>query len=240
MISKSEIVKITAKSAYYVASRAAAFAAAGFLLNLILLPFLWPEISRFAHIIPVNLPHAGGAAAVIVLALMLVTMLPGILLGAAFVVGFPVGYFLLGKKHGITVAITRFLSDKKEALLLYFFDRLFSAIKGRPEWLARFQQSGIGAVVSDILPRFLKTLPGMPLPLRWLLRFALAQIKLESLAEVLTEGGGVRELDLSALSAPVVSRVGALIDARLEPSLKSLWILGAANLGAFALVKILF
>lgn len=241
MISKTELLKITARSAYYVASRAAGFAALGFVLNLILLPFLWPEISRFAHVFVVNLPHAGGAAAFFMLAIMLIYMLPGILLGAAFVVGFPVAYFLFGKKHGISVAMMRLLRDKKEALLLYFFDRLFSAVRGRADWAQRFQQSGIGAIVSEVLPRFAASLPGMPLPMRWLLRRALARVKLESLAEVLTAGGDLRELDLSALSEPVLARVSALIDDRLlTPSLKGLGVLMAVNLGAFALVKILF
>ena len=94
MISKTELLKVAARSAYYIMSRALGFAALGLLLNLCFLPALWPEIKRFVFI--PNLPHASGPAAALALAIMLFYALPGILMSAAFVIGFPVGYFLLG------------------------------------------------------------------------------------------------------------------------------------------------
>lgn len=243
MISKSELLKVAARSAYYILSRAAGFTALGVVLNLCLLPVLWPEISRFAVFFVPNLPHAGGPAAAIALIIMLLYALPGILLGAVFVVGFPVGYFLLGKKHGVTVALTSYLRDKKDALLLYFLDRFFEAVRTRPEWSARLQQSGLPALFNEILPQYLTKLSNMPRPMRWLVGFALSKVKLEGVAEVLTAEGAdlQRELDIRHLSENGLKRLGALLDEKFfNPSLKALWILIAANLGACALVKILF
>jgi len=239
MISVKELVKVAARSAYYVMSRAAGFAALGMSLNLLLVPLLWPEISRFIHLFLPNLPHAGGEAAVIALAIMAIYALPGILLAGIFLVGFPIAYFILGKKHGVTLALTVYLRDKKEELLLYLLERLFAAIRERPAWMKQVEELGPVAALRKLLPQYSQRFANMPRPMRWLLHYALSQVRLDSVLDALLEGG-LESLEVERLSKEGIRRASALLDDRLfTPSLRPLALLVVANLATFALVKIL-
>lgn len=236
MISKTELLKTAARAAYFVLSRAVFAGVFGGVCNLVFAALLWPEIKTLAFRFVPNLPHGGGAVALVILAVM---ALPALSLAALFLLGFPVAYFLLGKKYGIGVAISKELAARKDVLLAYFFDRLFAAISARTDWLDQFKRGGIAAIVREVLPQFLAKLPGMPAPMRWLLRAALGKIGLDALAGVLTENGGIQSLELSALSEPLLNKASALIDDTLpSPSKKPFLVLFAVNIGAFVLAKV--
>ena len=239
-MSPTEVLKVVAKSAYYVASRAIAFGFLGLLLNLPLVVLLWPEISKYFHLFLPNLPHAGGPAVVIALVMMLFFGLPGILLAGTFAIGFPIAYLLLGKKHGITLALTSYLKDKKDVLLRYFFDRFLDSLSTRTEWLESVKSNGLMQTAKQVIPGYVAKLPNMPLPLRWLLRFALAQVKLDELCGAVLESGDLRDLKTANLSESGLKRASGFLDDKLfAPSLRPLLMLMAINLAVFAACKIL-
>jgi hypothetical protein len=152
MISKTALLKTAARAAYFVLSRAVFAGVFGGVCNLVFAALLWPEIKTLAFRFVPNLPHGGGAVALVILAVM---ALPALSLAALFLLGFPVAYFLLGKKYGIGVAISKELAARKDVLLAYFFDRLFAAISARTDWLDQFKRGGIAAIVREVLPQFL-------------------------------------------------------------------------------------
>lgn len=238
----TEALEITARAGFYVVSRALAFGAVGLLLNLALQPLLWPEISPYLtmHLGDLHMPHAGAAAGALVLVSWLVRALPGILIAATFLIGFPVVYVLMGKKHGVQVAMTTYLKDRKGQLILLFLGRLFEAIKRRPEWVAKIQRSGGLTALHEIIPVYLDKLENMPRPLRYVIRAALDRANFDGMLGVLAEAKELDELDIERISPASLRRLGDFIDDRFfAPSLKPLCALMAANLTICALVKFL-
>lgn len=241
MGTKTEALKIAARSAFYIGSRAFGFAALGGVINLGMLVVLWPQIYQHVH---VWVPNGGGHAAAALLPLIVIASLwqslPAIFLTALFLLGFPVTYFLFGKKHGVQVAMTKFLKDKKSDLLIYFLAQLFDRIKARPELLQKVQTSGAVAALREIIPAYIAKLDDLPRPMRFLLRIVLRKVNIDGIVMLLEESKELDALDVDRISAATRTKLNDFLDERFfTPSLVPLFALLGGNVVAFVLVKLL-
>jgi hypothetical protein len=238
-MSAVDSLKTAAAAGILVVSRVVGCVALGLLINLVVLLLLGPEL-RSLFRAGLDGTGAGGAHSGAVALLLLVPLLwrpLGLL--ALFALAFPCGYFLVGKKLGVTLALQRLLRHRKEALLSLLAEQLAATVERRPAWQEQVQRLGLPRALAEQGPTALRRLDTLPLPLRWLARLLVEQVHLEELFAVLRTEDGVSTLDLARLSRLVVSRVGTRIDEALfSPSLAPLGGLVLANLVSFILVKL--
>ncbi len=221
------VAKASTRMAWQVGVRALGYGAIAVVLNLLFLAFMGPELKRFIPNGAGHGVHAGGTGALLTLGLLLLPVLPALLLIALFLVGFPLAWFIVGKKRGFQRGIQGLFEHHGESLLLGFLERLEAFAHRLPDAPAPLAA----------IPRYLARLEDLPKVLRGLYRFLLRRppfrIALESLLAQKAE-----RWEATALAGAARAALrNPELQAALEPGWRAVGILAGINLGAFLSVK---
>lgn len=214
------LLKTAATAAFQVTTRAVGFGALGLGLNGVLFVIDYSTLSAM-----------GGGAGDSALA-----RATPLLLGGAFHLLMPVGWFFVGQKHGIQVAIRTIVAERKSFLVEYLIRR-FAAKLETPEWRARIARDGLHAALKDALPAYLGKLDNMPWALRLLFRVVVGRVDVGGFLTKIVDERQMRALDVDALCDAASLEANRLIDEELlSVSPAPLLVLAAVNVGAVVAV----
>lgn len=238
-ISKTELLKTAAKSAYYVMSRSIGFTVLGLLLNIIFLIALLPEMRKLAVDIGAAGGHAGGAAAILVLLIIIVINWRLILLIAAFGILFPILYFVLGKTYGVQKAISSAVSTYKDFLTSYFAERLFDQINRRPEIMEQIRKSGFRAALAENIPKYVRKMDNMPFFVRPIFKSLIRKGNFLETVNLMVEEMAQKSLTQDEVEGTTREIVNTFTNQKFPvPKPVGLWILLGINSALFLALKI--
>ncbi|MBL8993697.1 MAG: hypothetical protein JNM63_10175 [Spirochaetia bacterium] len=237
-----EILKVVSRIIFIVVSRSVVFTAAGILINLILLTFLYPEmVATFSHVASMPVARAGGAGAVIALVFIIFQMWPAWLMLAVLGLGFPALYFFFGHKHAIASALRYLVVSQSPFVLSYLVERLAAFVRSKPEFVEKLRNNDVTYFAREVLPRYLQKLDNMPLLVRVVFRKLLEKIHLRGILEKIVENRALLEGDSEQIQNEAVAKGKDLFDARLPaPSLRWFSILVIVDAAVFTAFKIIF
>lgn len=237
-----EILKVVSKIVFIVVSRSVLFTAAGILIGLIFLAFLYPEmLATFSRVASMPVARAGGAGAVIALIFLVFQMWPAWLMILVMGFGFPALYFFFGHKHAIASAIRYLVVSQSPFVLSYLVERLSAYFRSRPELVEKLRNNDATYFAREVLPRYLQKLDNMPFLVRLVFLKLLAKIHLRGILEKVVENRALLEGDSEVIQNEAVAKGKDLFDSRLPaPSLRWLMILAIVNAAAFTAFKLIF
>lgn len=238
-----KIIKTIAKCTFYIFSRTAGFGLLGLIANIVFLVILSPEMGIIAGKTPaVKFDGSSGPLAILFLFVIIVAYWPITLMLLGFGAGFPILFFIFGKKHGISKAIHYIITTNREFIMEYTVDRLMDFIN---------RKTGVGNTVDaaiskskllEMLPGFLAKLDTMPRPLRLVYRALLGKIDIGGILRAVIEeqqGGSDEPISFEVLTNAAKNRIANVVEERLfAPSLRWFAILGGIDFMLFLAIKI--
>lgn len=179
---KSEIknqLKIASKSAFYVSSRIIGYCSFGWTLNLI-------AFSYFIFKIMPEVLGAGSRTGVgAMIGFLSIFLTPkGLLILAVFGIGFPIAYFIFGKKQGIAKALNYVINKDK----VFVFEHLLTKFseKTDPEMLANTSESFTKLIQSG-LASYSEKADNMPKHMKFITNFLMKKTGVEKIITVTNE-----------------------------------------------------
>jgi hypothetical protein len=239
-VDRSKLLGALAGSAARVAANALGFAISGAFLNAVLLWGCRAEVEGLTtSSAGGGLAHGGGAGAVLMLVVEVFIYWKSILAFLLFFPGFPLAWFLIGKKRGIESALRLLVRTYKTGLVELLVQRLVERLRA-PEWAERYNRSGLRATLNELLPVHLARLDELPRAARPLIRAFVARVDLGGFLARTLEDRQLAALEPDVIASEAAARANELIDERLlatswRPSLALL----AGNLAFAGLVVLL-
>ncbi|MEI1278929.1 hypothetical protein V6Z05_11435 [Leptospira venezuelensis] len=213
----------------------------GFIFNLFLLAFCFPEMKSIAsNLGPMPIARAGGIGAILALIVIVLELWPIVLLVIGFAFIFPFLYFLGIKKYLLGRELGNLVSENKAWFTDNISKTLSEMIKKR---VGSEKIDNWGKFISSKLkdlPTFLQEKENLPKVLRFILQTFLKKIRIAEFAEEVAaayEQKGTQ--DISVLEEIVKVSLNKAIDKQMEPSPPLFfYIVFGANFGIFLLIKI--
>ncbi|MCU0391692.1 MAG: hypothetical protein MUE81_11300 [Thermoflexibacter sp.] len=145
-----------------------------------------------------------------------------------FMVGMPIGYFLIGKTYGIRKGLAYLLKEKKIVFFEYIIDKILASSK---EKILSYQ------ALQNTLNNSQTWLNQLPKPVRLLANFLLAKIPFnEALLEV-AKNQNISTTNLGNISEILAKKLDEKTEISLiAPDSKPLWILACVNIILMILV----
>lgn len=231
-------IKTFAKMSGAVIIQIVLFTMVGVALNLILTPFLWPELKS---LVPQESNPGARAGGPVVILLVIWYFLPPVLLALLFLVGLPLVFFFIGKKQGIKAAISNLVNEKGDSIVGFIVSKFTDRLANNPEWKSSVQKNGMVVTVRKFSPGFIKTLQGLP----WILKRPLKMV-----VEGIDFAGAVEEAYRTKPDAPINSpetnlHITTNIATKLKQKFQSpkgrlLLVLVIINVVLFVIAKIVF
>lgn len=231
-------IKTFAKVSGAVIMQIVLFTMVGVVLNLILTPFLWPELKS---LVPQESNPGARAGGPVVILLVIWYFLPPVLLALLFLVGLPLVFFFIGKKQGIKAAISKLVNEKGDSIVGFIVSKFTDRLANNPEWKSSVQKNGMVVTVRKFFPGFIKTLQGLP----WILKRPLKMV-----FEGIDFAGAVEEAYRTKPDAPINSpetnlHITTNIATKLKqkfqpPKGRLLLVLVIINVLLFLMAKIVF
>ena len=231
-------IKTFAKMSGAVIIQIVLFTMVGVVLNLILTPFLWPELKS---LVPQESNPGARAGGPVVILLVIWYFLPPVLLALLFLVGLPLVFFFIGKMQGIKAAISNLVNEKGDSIVGFIVSKFTDRLANNPEWKSSVQKNGMVVTVRKFFPGFIKTLQGLP----WILKRPLKMV-----FEGIDFAGAVEEAYRTKPDAPINSpetnlHITTNIATKLKQKFQSpkgrlLLVLVIINVVLFVIAKIVF
>lgn len=242
-IDTTKLLATIAKSSVLIVSRAAGFGFFGLCFNILVLVLLAPEMGIIADRMGTfKMDAASGPLAAIALVALVVAYWPITLTIIGFGLGFPLVYFLLGKKHGVAKAIQHIAKDNREFIQAYTIGSLVGYLKKRTGVADRVDATiGKSQLLAE-LPGFLKKLDTMPGPMRAIFRMLIDRARLGDLLTKMIEeqqGDGNAQINFDGIAGQAQEQLSVALEEKLlAPKLTWFAILLGANFALFILLKI--
>jgi hypothetical protein len=217
-VDRSKLLGALAGAAARIAANAIGFGVAGSLLNALLIAVCWDEIEGLTSFSGGGGPaHGGGAGAVLMVVVLAAAYYKSIIAFLLLFPGFPLAWFMVGKKRGLDAALRLIARTYKTGLVEYLVERVAERLRA-PEWAARYNQSGLRATLNELLPVYLAQLDDLPRPARPLLRAFVARADVGGFLLSTVENRQLASLDPDVIASEAAARANELIDERLLSS----------------------
>ncbi len=213
----------------------------GFIFNLILLAFCFPEIQAMTtQIGSMPIARAGGIGAILALIIILLALWPVILLIVVFIIGFPFAYLLAAKKYAVGREISKLLSKHK----VWFTDNISHFLS---ETLKKKVESAKTGGTKEFILEKLKDIPSLlkeqdswPPVVRFFVQKILKSLHIQDITQEISKKYSEQETpDSNFLEETIKAGLNKAVDQKLEPSPpKLLYILIVVNFVIFLGVKI--
>ncbi|TGL57681.1 hypothetical protein [Leptospira sarikeiensis] len=214
----------------------------GFLFNIILLVFCFPEMKSIASDLgPMPIARAGGIGAILALIVIVLELWPIVLLILGFAFGFPFLYFISVKKYLLGKELNHLVSENKTWFTNNISKTLSEMIKKRAgsERIENWSQFLTSKLKE--LPNFLQEKENWPKIIRFILQTFLKKIKIHEFVEEVAANVEQKDpADASVLEEIIKTSLNKAIDKQLEPSPPTFfYIVLGANFGIFLAIKFL-
>jgi hypothetical protein len=214
-IDRSKLLGGLAGAAARIAANAIGFGVAGALLNALLIWRCWDEIDGLTpSSAGGGLAHGGGAGAVLMLVLLVFVHWKSVLAFLLFFPGFPLAWFLVGKKRGLDAALRLLVRTYKTGLVEHLVERVAERLRA-PEWAERYNRSGLRATLNELLPVYLARLDDLPAASRPLVRAFAARVDVGGFLLRTVEERQLASLDPDVIASEAAARANELLDERL-------------------------
>jgi hypothetical protein len=211
-IDTAKLLRTLAGAAARGVANTVAMGLAGVVLNLVLLAVCWRALGKLG-------PAPGTAL-----------HWKPLFAGALLVPGFPVAWVLVGKKRGLDAAVRHVAKTYKTGLVEVLFRKLAERMR-TPEWVERFNRSGVVATLNEWLPVYLEKLDDFPRTVRPLVRAIVKKVDVGGFLLATFEQRQVVELDPEQFGEMAAERANAFIDdTLLTVSWTLTWIVLGTNL----------
>lgn len=212
------------------------FTVVGILLNLIFIPFLWPEMKTVTPSGANPGARAGGAAALLVVVLYLLPIIGLLLL---FLVVMPLLFFFVGKKQGIKAGISKLIHEKGDNMVGFIVSKFTDRMANNPEWKESMQKNGIVVTVRKFFPGFIKTLNGLPWILKRPLKVVFEGIDFAGAVESAYRTRPDAPINSPETNAHITENISSKLKLKFPPPKgRLLLILIGINIVVFIIVKI--
>lgn len=213
------------------------FTAVGIVLNLIFIPFLWPEMKLVTPSGSMPAARAGGAAVVLI---VIIYLLPIIGLLLLFLVLMPLIFFFVGKKQGIKAGLSKLVHEKGDAMVGFIVSKFTDRMANNPEWKESMQKNGIVVTVKKFFPGFIKTLNGLPWILKRPLKIVFEGIDFAGAVESAYATRPDAPINSPETNAHITENIASKLKLKFPPPKgRLLLILVGINIIVFIIVKIL-
>jgi hypothetical protein len=238
-VDRSRLLGALAGATARVAANAIGFGVSGAVLNALLVWRCWDELEALTSPLTGEGPAHGGGAGAVLMLVVAAAYWKSILAFLVLFPGFPLAWFMVGRRRGIGSALRHVVGTYKTGLVEHLVERIAERLRA-PEWAERYNQSGLRATLNELLPVYLARLDDLPAASRPLFRAVVERVDVGGFVMRVVEDRQLASLDADVIVSEAAARANELLDdGLLSTSWRPVLVVLAVNLAFAGLVVFL-